>query len=99
MFHFNVTANITSYLYQVEHYVAYTGSVYQDLCTPLATTYDWKMYDWNSKARNTLKSDCHQNRKINVFFLCCKNMVNWRKEIKLRSLRMLVIFSIMKNIL
>lgn len=72
MFHFNVTTNITSYLYKVEHYVAYTGSVYQDPSTPLATTDDWKMYDWNNKARNTLKSDCRQNRKINVFFLCCK---------------------------
>lgn len=40
------------------------------------------MCDLNNKARNTLKSDYLRNRKINVFILCCKNTVNWRREIR-----------------
>lgn len=67
---------------KLSQYIAYTGTVYQDLSTALDNTHDGKMYDLNNKARNTLKSDYHQNRKINVFFLCCKNTVNWRKEIR-----------------
>lgn len=43
--------------------------------------------------------DYLQNRKINVFILCCKNTVNWKREVRPISSYMLVIFSIMKNTL
>lgn len=40
------------------------------------------MHYWNDGARDTLQSDYSPNRKINVFILCCENMVNWRREIR-----------------
>lgn len=79
LFHFNVIMNIII-LYKIE-LIIYTGTIYQDLTTPLDNTYDWKMHDLNNTARNTLKR-LLQNRKINVFILCCKNMMNWKREIR-----------------